>query len=212
MLAPVNSTAAIVVTALVGYLVGSLPVAGWWARRRGVADLRRVGDRNPGYWNARDQLGVRASTPVFVLDVTKGAAAAGVGLVFADHVDPAWALPFVGGGAAMVGHAWPVFARFRGGRSILAFVGTVLVAAPVAAAIAVVLTAVVRVATRRFDLAARVGVFAFPVVQIVVDGPWRTAATGVLMSLIGLRFAQAAWAARPERLGRGDPATVDPAA
>lgn len=207
-----DATAAIVVTATVGYLIGSVPVAGWWAKQRGVADLRRVGDRNPGYWNARNQLGVRASLPVFIFDIAKGAAAAGLGLALANNVDPAWALPFIGGGAAMVGHAWPVFARFRGGRSILAFAGTVLVAAPVAAAIAVVLTAVVRVVTGRFDLAARVGVFGFPVAQILVDGPWRTAATGVLMSLIGLRFAQAAWAARLERSALGDRATVDPAA
>lgn len=207
-----DAAAAIVVTTVVGYLVGSLPFAGWWARRRGVADLRRVGDRNPGYWNARDQLGVRASLPVFVFDVAKGGVAAGVGVGLSSQADPAWVLAFVGGGAAMVGHAWPVFARFRGGRSILTFAGTVLVAAPVAAAIAVALTAVVRVVTRRFDLAARVGVFGFPVVQIVVDGPWRTAATGVLMTLIGVRFAQAAWAARRERSEPGDPATVDPAA
>lgn len=207
-----DATAAIVVTATVGYLIGSVPVAGWWAKQRGVADLRRVGDRNPGYWNARNQLGVRASLPVFIFDIAKGAAAAGLGLALANNMDPTWALPFIGGGAAMVGHAWPVFARFRGGRSILAFAGTVLVAAPVAAAIAVVLTAVVRVVTGRFDLAARVGVFGFPVAQILVDGPWRTAATGVLMSLIGLRFAQAAWAARLERSALGDRATVDPAA
>ena len=197
----------IVVAALVGYLIGSLPTAGWWARRQGVTDLRRVGDGNPGYWNARQQLGVRASLPVFVLDVAKGALAAACGWALSGGVDAAWVLPVVGGGAAMVGHAWPVFAGFRGGRSILTFVGTVLVAAPVAAAIAVVVTAAVRLLTRRFDLAARVGVFGFPIVQLVIDGPWRTAATGVLMSLIGLRFAQAAMAARS---GHASPATADP--
>lgn len=204
MLTSVNDTAAIVITATVGYLLGSLPAAGWWARRRGVADLRSVGDRNPGYWNARQQLGVRASLPVFVFDVAKGSAAAGLGWALSGGMDRAWTMPLVGGGAAMVGHAWPVFARFRGGRSILTFVGTVMVAAPLTAAIAIALTALVRRVTRRFDVAARVGVFGFPVVQLLVDGPWRTAATGVLMSLIGLRFAQAAW-----RSGRGDPATAD---
>lgn len=204
MLTSVNDTAAIVITATVGYLLGSLPAAGWWARRRGVADLRSVGDRNPGYWNARQQLGVRASLPVFVFDVAKGSAAAGLGWALSGGMDRAWTMPLVGGGAAMVGHAWPVFARFRGGRSILTFVGTVMVAAPLTAAIAIALTALVRGVTRRFDVAARVGVFGFPVVQLLVDGPWRTAATGVLMSLIGLRFAQAAW-----QSGRGDPATAD---
>jgi glycerol-3-phosphate acyltransferase PlsY len=209
MLTPVGTPGVIVVAVVIGYLVGSLPTAGWWARRRGVADLRRVGDRNPGYWNARQQLGVRASLPVFVLDVAKGAVAAGCGWAMSGPVDAAWIVPIVAGGAAMVGHAWPVFAGFRGGRSILTFVGTVLVAAPLAAAVAVGITVAVRLLTRRFDVAARVGVFGFPIVQLVVDGPWRTAATGVLMSLIGMRFAQAALAARAVSVP-GAPATADP--
>jgi acyl phosphate:glycerol-3-phosphate acyltransferase len=206
MLASVDAVPAIVVVAMFGYLVGSLPAATWWARRRGVVDLRGVGDRNPGYWNARQQLGVRGSLPVFVFDVAKGAAPAGLGWALAHHVDPGWVMPLVGGGAAMVGHAWPVFAGFRGGRSILTFVGTVVVAAPAAAGVAIAVTVVVRGITRRFDLAARAGVFGFPVVQIVVDGPYRTAATGLLMSLIGLRFGQASWWARRAR------ATADPGA
>lgn len=204
-----GSTSAIVVVVLVGYVLGSIPAAGWWARRRGVGDLRRVGDGNPGYWNTRQQLGVRASLPVFVFDVAKGAAAAGVGWALAGDGDRAWVMPVVGGGAAMVGHAWPLFARFRGGRSILTFAGTVVVAAPLSAAIAICVTAAVRGATGRFDVAARVGVFGFPIIQLVVDGPYRTAATGVLMSLIGLRFAQAALSARS---APASPATADPGA
>jgi acyl phosphate:glycerol-3-phosphate acyltransferase len=204
-----GSTSAIVVVVVIGYLLGSIPAAGWWARRRGAGDLRRVGDRNPGYWNARQQLGVRASLPVFVFDVAKGAAAAGVGWALAGNGDQAWVMPVVGGGAAMVGHAWPLFARFRGGRSILTFAGTVIVAAPIAAAIAIAITAAIRGATGRFDIAARVGVFGFPVIQLLVDGLYRTAATGVLMSLIGLRFAQAALSARS---APASPATADPGA
>ena len=201
-----SATGAIVIAVAAGYLLGSVPAAGWWARRRGVADLRHVGDRNPGYWNARHQLGVRASLPVFAFDVAKGAAAASLGWALSDGMKWGWMMPLVGGGAAMVGHAWPLFARLRGGRSVLTFAGTMVVAAPVAAGIAIAVTALVRGLTGRFDLAARVGVFGFPVIQLVVDGPWRTAATGVLMSLIGLRFAQAALSARAAR------ATADPAA
>jgi glycerol-3-phosphate acyltransferase PlsY len=96
----------------------------------------------------------------------------------------------------MVGHAWPVFDRFRGGRSVLCFVGTVCVVAPLTALVAVgVLLAVVAV-TRSFAWGARAAVFAVPLIQLVVDGPYRTAATGVLMSLIGVRFAQAARSTR----------------
>lgn len=196
---------AILLTALAGYLVGSIPLASWWARRRGGVELTAVGDANPGYWNARQHLGIRSSVPVFVGDVAKGVLAALLGWWWASGIEPRWSGALVGGGAAMVGHAWPVFARFRGGRSILTFVGTMLVADPASSAIAVLLTVLVRVTTRRFDLAARVGVFGLPVIQLVTVGPPRTAATGVLMSLIGLRFWQAA------RSGRAALATDDPA-
>lgn len=189
-MAHVTAGVVVLVTVAVGYLVGSVPTAALLTGR----DLRTVGDRNPGYWNARESLGRRAAVPVFVADVVKGGLAAGVGVLLA--VDGDWWLGYVGGAAAMLGHAWPVFAGFRGGRSVLCFVGTVLVVTPVAAGISVIVCAGVTVVTRRFDWGARIGVFGLPVVQIVVEGPYRTAATGCLMSIIGVRFALAAWEER----------------
>ncbi|HEY3484132.1 MAG TPA: glycerol-3-phosphate acyltransferase [Ilumatobacteraceae bacterium] len=180
----------VAVTLVVGYLVGSLPIAGLVARRHGVPDLRAVGDRNPGYWNAKTMLGRRAALPVFAGDLAKGALAAAVGVALA--ADGQWWLAYLATGAAMIGHAYPVFAGFRGGRSVLTFVGGFAVYAPAPAAVAGVVLLVVWAATRRFDVAARVGIVAMPLAQLVLDGPVRTAATGALMTLIGLRFAQAA--------------------
>lgn len=175
-----------------GYLLGSIPVAVLVARRRGV-DPRDVGDRNPGYWNVRAQLGRRASLPVFAGDVAKGAAAGAVGLLL--DGDP-WGIAYAAVGAAMVGHAWPVFAGFRGGRSILAFVGGMAVLAPLPAALAVGVLLLVWAATRSFAWAARVGVFGFPLAQLLFEPKERVGATGLLLSIIGLRFAQAAVAGR----------------
>lgn len=180
-----NVRLGIVITA--GYLLGSLPVADVVARRHGVDDLRDVGDHNPGYWNARQTIGVRASRPIFVGDVAKGALAAAIGAA----VGRTWWSPSVGGGAAMVGHAFPAFAGGRGGRSVLTFVGTSLVAAPVASAAAVGVFGATWATTGRFDRAARVGVAAFPLLQLAIDGPRRTAVSGALMTFVGLRFASA---------------------
>jgi len=179
----------VTLTVIVGYLVGSIPVANLLARRGGVDDLRLVGDRNPGFWNARENLGRRAAVPIFVGDLLKGVVGAGVGALLAGP--GIWGLAYVGAGAAMIGHAFPVFAGFKGGRSILTFVGGALVFAPVPAAIAVALLLVTFAITRSFAVSARVGFFALPVVQLVVEGPYRTAATGVLMTFIGLRFLMA---------------------
>ena len=181
----------IVATALavvIGYLLGSIPVAVLVGRRRSL-DPRAVGDRNPGWWNVRDQLGSRGAAPVFAGDLAKGLLAAAVGVTVAP--DGAWGVGYAAVAAAMVGHAWPVFAGFRGGRSILAFAGGVLVLAPVPALIALGAFAVLA-AIGRTALGARVGIFGFPLLQLVLDSPHRTAATGALMSIIGLRFALAA--------------------
>lgn len=198
-----TSAAAVVTVLAASYLVGSVPVAGLVARRRAGLDLRDVGDRNPGYWNAKETLGRRAAVPVFVGDVAKGALAAALGRLVAGGDD--WWLGYAAGFAAMAGHAWPVFARFRGGRSVLTFVGAVVVLSPWTALVCVALLLAVT-AWRGFAWGARVGVFAFPFVQLVVDGPYRTAATGCLMTLIGARFAMAARADRADRAHREDAA------
>lgn len=194
MLSPVPVAVTIALTSVIGYLVGSVPVANLVARRRTGVDLRDVGDRNPGYWNAKEALGPRAALPVFAGDTLKGALAAAAGVALAS--DGEWWLAYVGGGAAMVGHAFPVFAGGRGGRSVLTFVGTAIVVSPVAAAVAVAVLAAVTIATRSFAFGARSGIVTFPIAQLVVDGPWRTAVTGVLMTFVGARFAQAALADR----------------
>lgn len=197
-----NVRASLAVIAATGYLLGSIPVANLVARRHGVDDLRTVGDGNPGYWNARQVVGPRAAAPVLAGDVAKAAVAAAAGAAIGVATGGPWWSAHLGGGAAMVGHAFPVFDRWRGGRSVLTFVGTSLVCAPAASAVAVATTGAAWAATGRFDRAARIGVAAFPVIQLVADGPRRTAVTGAMMTFVGLRFAAMRLGDRP-----GAPAT-----
>lgn len=192
MLSPMGITVA--VTVVVGYLIGSIPIANLVAARRAEIDLRDVGDGNPGFWNARETLGRQAAIPVFVGDSLKGLAAALVGAALADP--GVWGLAYVGCGAAMIGHSFPVFARFRGGRSILAFAGGAAVFTTVPFLLAIALLLVTFAIRRSLAVSSRVAFVALPIVQIIVEGPYRTAATGVLMTFIGLRFAMAAVADR----------------
>jgi acyl phosphate:glycerol-3-phosphate acyltransferase len=191
IIAEVSVETGVVLALVAGYLIGSIPVADLVARRHAAVDLREVGDRNPGYWNAKETLGRRAAIPVFVGDAAKGAVAAALGLAVAAPGD--WWIGYLAAGAAMIGHAWPVFAGFRGGRSVLTWAGAACVLSPLTAAIAIALLLVVTAVTRSFAWGARVGVFSYPIVQLAVDGPYRTAATGALMCIIGLRFGMAAW-------------------
>ena len=88
----------------------------------------------------------------------------------------------------MIGHAWPLFARFRGGRSVATLGGAAGVLSPAAAALAIGTGVAVGRAVGSSASGIRAGFGAFPVTQVVIDGPVRTAATGGLMSIVGLRF------------------------
>lgn len=175
-----------IVVALLGYLIGSIPLANLLARRAGLPDLRDVGDKNPGFWNAKAHLDRRSSTIVFIGDVLKGALPVGLALLAGLE----WWQSYLVGLAAIAGHAWPLFARFRGGKGVLTWVGAQSLLAPLAAACAVTALGLAWLARRNFAHAVRFAVILFPFVQIVIEGPWRTAMSGVLMTLVGLRFAQ----------------------
>lgn len=184
----------VLIVIVVGYLLGSIPIANLVARRRSSIDLREVGDNNPGFWNARETLGQTAAVPVFVGDVAKGAAAATLGVLIADP--GVWGIAYVATGAAMIGHAFPVFARFSGGRSILTFVGGAGIFAWLSVAIGVGLLLVVFAITRSFAWGSRAGMLALPFIHIALEGSNRTAAMGSLMTIVGVRFGMAALADR----------------
>jgi glycerol-3-phosphate acyltransferase PlsY len=168
--------------ALIGYLLGSIPCALLVARRHGV-DLRRTGDGNPGAWNALEQLGARRAWPAFAGDGLKGLLAGLVGVALGG----VW-VGYAGVAGAMVGHAWPAFARLRGGKAVMTFAGGMFAVAPVVAPLALAVCVAVSVAARSFAWGARAGVTAVVPLQLVLDGAQRTAATGALMCLIGTLF------------------------
>ncbi|MGH7685893.1 MAG: glycerol-3-phosphate 1-O-acyltransferase PlsY [Candidatus Dormibacteria bacterium] len=106
-----------------GYVIGSVPVGLLLGKalRRGL-DVREHGSHSIGTTNVLRQLGPAAAATTFALDVAKGAAAVGVARrLGADREGQALA-----GFSAMVGHAWPVFAEFRGGKSVATGFGAML--------------------------------------------------------------------------------------
>jgi acyl phosphate:glycerol-3-phosphate acyltransferase len=179
--------------AIIGYLLGSIPVAVLVARRHGV-DLHAVGDRNPGAWNALEQLGPRRALPAFLGDGAKGLLAGLVGHALAG-VDGAYA----GVAGAMAGHCFPAFDRFRGGKAVMTFAGGAFALSPLAAGIALAACGLVSLTPAGFRWGARIGVFGFPAVQLLFDPVGRVLATGGLQAIIGLRYL---WALLEDRSAR----------
>jgi len=108
------------------YLIGSVPFALLLARRWGAADLRLVGSGNVGATNVMRASGVRAGILVAALDVAKGA----VSVMLAERFGGNPAAPAAAGLAAIVGHIYPVWLRFRGGKGVATACGVFAVLVP----------------------------------------------------------------------------------
>lgn len=198
--------ASVLVPVIGGYLLGSVPVAVLVGRAHGF-DPRSVGDRNPGFWNVMRRLDARSAAPVFAGDLLKGTAAGllalavsgrrtgPLGQVRGRSVVPVYAAV----GAAMAGHAWPLFAGRRGGRCVLTFAGGMAVVCPPAFGLGLGLLCATGLATRSFAAGARVAVLSLPALQLPFAPAAHVAGTGALMTFIGARFGQAALAERTRR-------------
>lgn len=113
---------------ILAYLIGSIPFALLLARRFGAADLRRIGSGNLGAANVMRASGVTAGLLVVALDMSKGAAS--VWLAARDSAGAA--LPAAAGFAAIIGHIYPLWLRFRGGKGVATACGVFAVLTPLA--------------------------------------------------------------------------------
>lgn len=150
---------------LTGYLVGALP-ASYLAGRLAGTDLRRRGSGNLGATNVYRVLGWKYALPVAVADVAKGAVP--VVATRALFAEP-W-LPLAVGVAAVVGHVFPVYIGFRGGKGVATAAGVVAALAPLALAASGLVWLLVLAVTRFVSLASILGALAFPVAAAVRNG------------------------------------------
>ncbi len=145
-----------VITALAGYLFGAIPFAVIIARSRGV-DIFKAGSGNPGATNVKRVCGKFAGNLCFLLDAAKGFAAAsfpfwakylGVGF---ESPEP---LVYVGLVAAIVGHSFSVFIKFRGGKGVAVTIGGLLFVMIVPILVGLALWVAVFYASRYVSLAS----------------------------------------------------------
>ncbi len=143
---------------IIGYLLGSIPTAYIVSRVRKGIDIRNIGSRNMGGANVMREIGAREGVLVGLIDVAKGAGA----ILIAQALDIPELWVFGAGFAALVGHNFPVFARFRGGRGAATIIGIFLVLAPEAILITLVVIAIPFFTTRKFGAALLIGFALLP--------------------------------------------------
>jgi glycerol-3-phosphate acyltransferase PlsY len=108
---------------LIGYLLGAIPTAYLTGRILKAKDIRQIGDENAGAANAYRELGAGAGILVGIIDAAKGAAV----IFIAQSANMSQIIVLCSGLAAVIGHNWPVFLGFRGGRGVSTTLGILLV-------------------------------------------------------------------------------------
>jgi glycerol-3-phosphate acyltransferase PlsY len=161
--------------AALAYLFGSIPVGYLLVRIFRKQDIRTVGSGNIGATNVLRSGGKGLGAATFVLDAVKGSAAVLLGAWLAAPMIPTWPVRDVEALAALfavLGHMFPVWLRFRGGKGVATGFGVFLVAAPLAALAAITLFAIVFALSRYVSLASILGAASFPVFAwFTVRGP-----------------------------------------
>jgi len=143
--------------AAIGYLLGSIPFGLVLARLAGYGDIRKIGSGNIGATNVLRTGNRPLALATLILDSGKGAAAVAIGFRFGPDI------AVLAGGGAMLGHTFPVWLRFRGGKGVATALGTLLALAPTVGALACLTWLAVAAATRYSSLAALVSLVLAPV-------------------------------------------------
>jgi acyl phosphate:glycerol-3-phosphate acyltransferase len=178
------------------YLIGSIPFSYLVARWFGVGDVRRLGSGNVGATNVMRSAGKTAGSLAFLLDAAKG----GVATFLVSRLAPGDVLtPSLAAIAAVLGHVFPVWLKFRGGKGVATGVGVFFPLAPLAAALSLVVFAAALAASRYVSVSSILAAASLPLMAALFGAPpavWlsATACVGVI-----------AWKHRPnfERLMAG---------
>ncbi len=162
---------------LVGYLLGSLPLGLWLARRWSGVDPRRAGSGNSGATNVYRVSGLRLGLAVMAVDMAKGIGA--VLLAARSGVPEGTAV--AAGVAAVVGHVFPVWLRGRGGKGVATACGAFSVLAPLATALATLAFVATVAATRVVSAGSLAAILILPSVALVAGAP-RAVTLGALVT------------------------------
>lgn len=153
---------------VLAYLVGSLPFGLIVARMFGGLDIRQHGSGNIGATNVARVLGPKYGVLVLALDCVKGAAPTGLlpSLLLASNPSQHLHLAVLSGVGAILGHMFPCWIGFRGGKGVATALGVALVLAPLPSGVALAVFALCFAATRIVSLSSIVGAFAFCALEL----------------------------------------------
>jgi glycerol-3-phosphate acyltransferase PlsY len=168
-----NELILICASAIVGYLLGSIPTAVWIGKAYYNIDVRDHGSKNAGATNTFRVLGKKPGTIVLVIDVLKGIIASIFPIIFNQFIllDYSFliALRLISSIFSMIGHVLPVFAQFKGGKGVATSLGVLIGLQPLAAMICFSIFLLIFILSKYVSLGAILSAFLYPFIVYVVD-------------------------------------------
>jgi acyl phosphate:glycerol-3-phosphate acyltransferase len=164
---------------LAAFLIGAIPFSFLLARLLGGVDIRKVGSGNIGATNLARTLGLGKGIVGLLLDAAKGVAAVLMARLVATEQAGAW-LEAVAGGAAILGHMYTPFLRFRGGKGVATGAGVFGALMPSALLAAIAVFAVTLALTRMVSLGSILAAASMPIAVLLLHGQRATALAALL--------------------------------
>ncbi|MBC7411740.1 MAG: glycerol-3-phosphate 1-O-acyltransferase PlsY [Bacteroidia bacterium] len=156
---------------ILAYSFGSVPSSVWIGKLFYNKDVREFGSKNAGATNTFRVLGKKAGIPVLLFDILKGWLAVKLAYLAFSNGSPSdetyTNLKLLLGFVAVIGHIFPVYVGFRGGKGVATLMGVVLAINPYAALISMVLFVVVWLSTNYISLASMCGAILYPITIII---------------------------------------------
>jgi len=153
---------------VLAYLIGGIPFGYLFVRARTGKDVRGLGSGNIGATNVLRTSGRSLAVGVLLLDIAKGFAAVWLAARLTDN-SVLWMS--VAAGAVMLGHCFPVFLRFHGGKAVACFIGAFLFLTPVALLAVLLLFVIVVAQTRYISLGSILAAVLFPLAVWMIEHP-----------------------------------------
>ena len=163
-------TSQLIILVLCAYLIGSFPSAVWIGKLFYNKDVREYGSGNAGATNTFRVLGVRAGLPVLLIDIFKGWLSVNLILLFNQNinsnlnVDRFFEIQLVLALSAVLGHLFPIYTGFRGGKGIATMLGVLIGILPIAALGSSVIFIIFLLLFRYVSLASIIASISFPLI------------------------------------------------
>ena len=158
----------IIISAIIAYLIGSIPTAVWYGKKIHNIDVRDYGSGNAGATNTFRVLGKKAGAIVMLIDSLKGSIATLIPIIIYNNIiqfDHITIYQISLGIIAVIGHIYPIFAKFKGGKGVATILGIAIALHPLAASTCIVVFIIILITTKYVSLGSIISGLTFPILM-----------------------------------------------